>query len=760
MIMTIEDDDDDINTPVDESDDDDFAMGSAAAVGATLADGQESLGWQMTDGRDKGLRLTSRGSTLDAKLKQRATRPATLDQRSATLVEQQPASSAEDAATELAESRTGKVAREKRAKLHKEQQQQQASADAGPSGDAEFETAEDEDDDAEAEAVARGRKSAIAATFEELQLSKPLIKAVGQLGFTRPTPIQAAVIPHALKGVDLCASAQTGSGKTAAFMLPILERLLYRPRRIAATRVLVMLPTRELAAQVEAMGKALSRFSDVRMALVVGGLSSKVQETELRTRPDIVLATPGRLIDLLRNALAVSLDELEILVLDEADRLLELGFKDEVEEVLKLCPKKRQTMFFSATISESVAALANLSLNKPVQVKVDSLYKTNTRLLQEFVRLKPKHEHEREATLLSLASRTFTERVIVFFASKKSAHRAKLLFGLAGLRAAELHGNLTQQQRLQSLEDFRDGKCEYLLATDLAGRGLDISGVKTVINNDLPTEMKTYVHRVGRTARAGKEGRAVSIVAEKDRAFLKQVLKHAAQDSVQTRTVPAASVSYWTERVGELEGEIQELMLEEVEDKQLRLAEMEASKATNLVNHHDEIMARPPKTWFQTETQKQQAKEASKYGDATAQFAAPVKAEEPKVKVKRDKFAGLTRKQKRRLQHEALFADDGDEEGGGGGGGGGSKAPNQKAAAKSFKSKERGLAGTGVNMAQGIKRKLLGEEHPGAANMAAKKAKAAAKEPKAPKEAPKEKHRAPKKMRSHSKPKYSKARKR
>ena len=743
MIMTIEDDDD-INTPAEDSDDDDFAMGSASAVGAALADAQESSGWQMTEAH-KGLRQASRASTLDAKLKQRA-KP---------LVERQPAPQPEDAATELAESRTGKVAREKRAKLQKEQQQkqQQASSDAGPSGDAEFETAEDEAEEAEAEAVARGRKSAIAATFEELKLSKPLIKAVGELGFARPTPIQAAVIPHALKGVDLCASAQTGSGKTAAFMLPILERLLYRPRRIAATRVLVMLPTRELAAQVEAMGKALSRFSDVRMALVVGGLSSKVQEAELRTRPDIVLATPGRLIDLLRNALAVSLDELEILVLDEADRLLELGFKDEVEEVLKLCPKKRQTMFFSATISESVAALANLSLNKPVQVKVDQLYKTNTRLQQEFVRLKPKHEHEREATLLSLVSRTFTERVIVFFASKKSAHRAKLLFGLAGLQAAELHGNLTQQQRLQALEDFRDGKTNYLLATDLAGRGLDISGVKTVINNDLPTEMKTYVHRVGRTARAGREGRAVSIVAEKDRAFLKQVLKHAAQDSVQTRTVPQQSVTYWTERIGELEGEITAIIQEEYEDKQLRIAEMEASKASNLVTHHDEIMSRPARTWFQTEKQRQAAKEASKHDTPTAQLSAkPAKVEEPKPKVKRDKYAGLSRKQKRRLQHEALFAEDGDEESGGGG----SRLPNQKAAAKSFKAQERRLAGSGGNLPAGVKRKMLADAHPGAA----KKAKAAAKEPKAPREPPKEKHRAPKKMRSHSKPKYAKARKR
>lgn len=276
---------------------------------------------------------------------------------------------------------------------------------------------------------------------------------------------QAAVLPKALRGSDICGSAVTGSGKTAAFLLPCLERLLHVPRRIAATRVLVLCPTRELAAQCDEMGRQLSRFTDLRFCLVVGGLSVKMQETEMRQRPDIVVATPGRLVDLLRNCASVGLDMLEVLVLDEADRLLELGFKAEVEEIISSCPRSRQTLLFSATISSEVASVANVALNRPLQVKIDTLNNVADTLQQEFVRLRPQKEHEREAILLSLVSRTYLQRVIVFLSSKVHAHRIKILFGLSGLTAAELHGNLTQQQRLQAVEDFRDGKVTTTAAT-------------------------------------------------------------------------------------------------------------------------------------------------------------------------------------------------------------------------------------------------------------------------------------------------------
>lgn len=735
MIMTIEDDDE---PAVDvDSDDGEFAMDSAA-IGAELSKASGSaLGWN-TDAAHKGLRASaasaSKSNTLDAQLKR----------RSKPLAEQQPPTKPADTANALVEAKTGKVARERKARQAEElEAQERRSNGAGSSGGA---TAEEDEED---EAVAAGRRSAAATSFEELQLSRPLIKAVGELGFAKPTPIQAAVIPHALKGLDLCASAVTGSGKTAAFLLPILERLLYRPRRIAATRVLVLLPTRELAAQCEAMGKQLARFSDIRLSLIVGGLSVKLQEAELRTRPDIVLATPGRLIDLLRNALGTSLDELEILVLDEADRLLELGFQDEVEEVIRMCPRGRQTMFFSATISENVAALANMSLNSPVQVKVDRLYSNSTRLQQEFVRLKPKHEHEREATLLSLVSRTFKERVIVFFASKKNCHRAKILFGLAGLPAAELHGNLTQQQRLQALDDFRDGKTQFLLATDLAGRGLDISSVQTVINNDLPTEMKTYVHRVGRTARAGRAGRAVSIVAERDRAFLKQVLKHASGSTVQTRTVPPESVAYWVERIAELEAEVEEVLQGEHEDRALRIAEMEANKAANVLEHSEEIYSRPARSWFQTSQEKEAAAKRSKHEAPTAKHTEAPVVEVAKPKVKRDKYAGLTRQQRRKRQRDELFAKA--EEEGAAEGGDGFRVPNQKSAKRALTAETRGVP---FNARRGAPPSVPGEG--GGAKKARREGGGKEQAEK------KEERRNPlsKKARSHSKPKFSKSRKR
>ena len=625
-----------------------------------------------------------------------------------------------------------------------------------------------------------------------------MLKAVSELGFATPTPIQAAVLPPALRGVDICASAVTGSGKTAAFLLPALERLLHRPRRIAATRVLVLVPTRELAAQCEEVARQLSRFTDVRLALIVGGLSLKAQEAELRTRPDIVVATPGRLIDLLRNAASVGLDELEILVLDEADRLLELGFEQELTEVVRACPASRQTLLFSATISADVASLAKLSLNAPVQVKVDPLFNVAETLQQEFVRLRPHHEHEREAVLLSLVTRTYTSKAIIFLASKKQAHRVKLLFGLFGLNAAELHGNLTQTQRLQALDDFRDGRADFLLATDLAGRGLDIRGVTTVINADLPTELKTYVHRVGRTARAGSEGRAVSIVAERDRAFLKRVLKHAA-DVVKTRTVPPESIEHWAERIASVEGEVRALMEEEREERAIRVAEMEANKASNMMEHREEIYSRPARSWFQTEAQRKQTREAAPRVAASAAAAAAAADADAagnlrkrkkdhlkgggaagadsgdKGKVKRDKYAGKTRKQRRALERDAMFAKEAKKAAAGGDADGGaaphSIAPNQKAIARGAKAAAK-MQPLGKRSASDIamavhtggvvkkprlddnkKEKASPAERAEAANKAA--AKLAHQ-----KKREKERSKIPKKMMSRSKPKFKKPRKR
>lgn len=256
----------------------------------------------------------------------------------------------------------------------------------------------------------------------------------------------------------------------------------------------------------------------------------KSQEADLRSRPDIVIATPGRLIDHIRNSASFSLDALDILVIDEADRILSEGFSDELTEIIKSCPRSRQTMLFSATMTDSVDELVRVSLEKPVRLFVDPKRTTARGLIQEFVRVRAGKEAERSAMLVTLCRRTFKRRVIVFLRSKKLAHQMRIVFSLLGMKCEELHGDLSQEQvcrnilhlimvymrltcirkRLRALQLFRDDAVDFLMATDLASRGLDIKGVETVINYDMPTQLAQYLHRVGRTARAGRGGRWVT----------------------------------------------------------------------------------------------------------------------------------------------------------------------------------------------------------------------------------------------------------
>ena len=312
--------------------------------------------------------------------------------------------------------------------------------------------------------------------FAQLALSRPLLRGIAAMGFVKPTPIQAAVMPLALQGRDICASAVTGSGKTAAFLLPILERLLHR--YLGRTMAIVLTPTRELAAQCIGMLTTFSTFTKIRASLIVGGTKNvNAQAAELRTRPEIIVATPGRLLDHVTNSAGVTFGDVEFLVLDEADRLLDLGFQDEVHELIKSCPVKRQTLLFSATMNTKVDDLIKLSLKRPVRVRitdknVNKDIEVAPRLEQEFIRIRPANEGiNREAMLLAILTRTFTKQVIVFFDMKTTAHRLMILCGLLGIKCTELHGNLTQQQRLTALEDFRAGNVEVLLATDLAARG-------------------------------------------------------------------------------------------------------------------------------------------------------------------------------------------------------------------------------------------------------------------------------------------------
>lgn len=445
-------------------------------------------------------------------------------------------------------------------------------------------------------------------TFADLKLSRPIMRAISRIGFEKPTPIQQRAIPIALTGKDICASAQTGSGKTAAFLLPILERLQFRSRRVQSTRVMIICPVRELATQCQSMFEQLARFTDITCSLAVGGLPLKAQEAELRNRPDVVVCTPGRMIDHLRNSKSVHMDDLEILVLDEADRLLELGFTEEVLELVRMCPVQRQTMLFSATLTSKVDQLINLSMKRPVRISTDPLFDMAKHLVQEFVRIRPNREDDREAILLALCTRTFRSNTIVFMETKAHAHRMMIIFGLAGIKAAELHGNLQQIERLEALQKFRDGTVDILLCTDIAARGIDVRGVHAVINYEMPKDITTYVHRVGRTARAGRNGRAVTLTSESRRMVMKQVSRHC-QGFVKSRAVPDPVITQWKARIESMQEDVKEVMHEETLEKRMREAEKEAMRATNLLKHRDEINARPARTWFMSEKEKKNVSE-------------------------------------------------------------------------------------------------------------------------------------------------------
>ncbi|KKY32038.1 putative atp-dependent rna helicase drs1 [Diaporthe ampelina] len=491
-----------------------------------------------------------------------------------------------------------------------------------PDDDGEGSDSDDDDDNEDSEERAkrdaffapeekvRPGKKDTAGPFTAMSLSRPILRGLAAVGFSSPTPIQSKAIPIALMGKDLVGGAATGSGKTAAFIVPILERLLYRPKKVPTTRVVVLTPTRELAIQCHAVATRLASYTDITFCLAVGGLSLKVQEAELRHRPDVVIATPGRFIDHMRNSASFTVEGVEILVLDEADRMLEDGFANELNEILQEIPKSRQSMLFSATMNSSVDNLIRLGMNKPARIMVDSQKTTVNTLVQEFVRLRS-NEHLRFGYLLHICNKLYTNRAIVFFSRKQDAHHARVILGLLGLSARELHGNLNQTERVANIEAFRTGEVAFLLATNLASRGLDIRGVETVINFDAPKDISVYLHRVGRTARAGRKGTAITLVADSDRKLVKAAVKAGKDQGTKTRsvTIDTALAKEWQDKVDDLEAEVDEILAEEKELKQLQQADMEIQKGENLIKHAAEIKSRPKRTWFETEHEKKKAKE-------------------------------------------------------------------------------------------------------------------------------------------------------
>ena len=359
--------------------------------------------------------------------------------------------------------------------------------------------------------------------FQALGLSAPLLKALAHTGYTVPTPIQMQAIPPALAGRDVEGIAQTGTGKTAAFALPILDRLLANPKRVAGrgTRVLVLAPTRELAAQIAESFRTYARETSLRIAIMFGGVPKGRQARVMMHGVDVLVATPGRLLDHLGDG-AVRLDEVEILVLDEADHMLDLGFIVPIRKIASLLPRDRQGLFFSATMPKEIASLAANLLRDPVRVAVSPVATTAERVEQRVVFV----EQAEKRNLLARVLRAAPDgRALVFTRTKHGADRVCEHLGRAGVSAAAIHGNKSQGQRERALDAFRVGQVRVLVATDIAARGIDVDGVTHVINFELPNVPESYVHRIGRTARAGRAGMAISFCGTEERPFLRDIEK-------------------------------------------------------------------------------------------------------------------------------------------------------------------------------------------------------------------------------------------
>lgn len=354
--------------------------------------------------------------------------------------------------------------------------------------------------------------------FADYQLNRTLLSNVQAQGWTKPTQIQKASIPPALAGGDLVATAETGSGKTAAFLLPVMDRLIRQGVR--GPGALVLCPTREIALQTEQCAKALGRGTGLRCAVVYGGVGMEPQIRALQTA-QLIVATPGRLLDHLGRG-TVNLRNIRVLVLDEADRMLDMGFMPDLRRILSHLPEERQTLLFSATMPPEIQALADRFTKEPIRVEIGRVSTPPATVSQTAMTIGPS---EKTDLLLRIIRNERVQSALVFTRTKHRADRLTRQLTRAGLRAACIHGDRSQRQRESALEGFRTGSHQILVATDIAARGLDVQGVSHVINYDLPNMPEDYVHRIGRTARAGASGAAFSFVTEDDRAVLRQIEK-------------------------------------------------------------------------------------------------------------------------------------------------------------------------------------------------------------------------------------------
>lgn len=359
--------------------------------------------------------------------------------------------------------------------------------------------------------------------FQDLRLSEPLLRAIGEKGYTDPTPIQQQAILPVLEGRDLQGCAQTGTGKTAAFTLPMLQLLAAEPapRGRRPIRALVLTPTRELAIQIDECCRDYARYTSVRHCVIFGGVNQRPQVDALQKGVDLLIATPGRLLDLIGQGY-VTLDTIRFFVLDEADRMLDMGFIHDIRRILPLLPERRQTLFFSATMPESIAALAAKILRDPVLVTVTPPASVVETIAQTVYFAE---KAEKSQLLIDLLTDSDANQVLVFTRTKHGADKLAKILNRAGIKSGAIHGNKSQNARVKAMNDFKTGECRVLIATDIAARGIDISQLPLVINYELPEVAETYIHRIGRTGRAGYEGAAWSFCSEDEFEYLCDIQK-------------------------------------------------------------------------------------------------------------------------------------------------------------------------------------------------------------------------------------------
>jgi ATP-dependent RNA helicase RhlE len=375
-------------------------------------------------------------------------------------------------------------------------------------------------------------------TFESLQLSTPLLKALTEEGYSQPTPIQEQAIPLILQGRDVLGCAQTGTGKTAAFALPILQRLdpgVNAPKK-RLIKGLIVTPTRELAIQIDESFKAYGRHVNVRHAVIFGGVGQQPQVDALKRGVDVLVATPGRLLDLMGQGY-ISLKDLELFVLDEADRMLDMGFIHDVKRIIAVLPAKRQSLFFSATMPPSIVKLAGTILTKPAQVTVTPVSSTVDTIDQLLIYVE---KIDKGALLVDLIERNKLESVLVFTRTKHGADKVSKALGKKQIRSEAIHGNKSQNARQRALTQFKNRQIQVLVATDIAARGIDVDNLACVVNFEIPNVPETYVHRIGRTGRAGAAGKAFSFCETTEKPYIRDIEK------LIGRKIPVGSTSLFS----------------------------------------------------------------------------------------------------------------------------------------------------------------------------------------------------------------------